>query len=419
MFGCARCFADREWFRAMTPLDRHAVDVSLNVPVRTMVKIALTLVVCWAGLRLWPEFVMLIVALVLAVALHPMIVWLERKGLGRSGGIVVIGVGLIAVAGTFLTLMTTSLAEQLSRLFDTFPALRARLESRLPAHYPVLKRVVDEIFELPHSPELGRHLEKPLALGTSVVAGVLSMCFTMVVTLYLLLDGKRLYAWLIAYVPRKHRDRVAVTADEVSQVVHAYVRGQVITSLLFTIYVGILLTVFKVPAALPLALLAGLCDVVPVVGIVIATVPATLLAFTVSPTTGIAVCALYIVYHLAESYYIVPRIYGSRLRLSTLAVILALTVGSALQGLIGAILILPIVAAYPIIERIWLTAYLSPEVIRDHGALAGSAVSRNEQVVETVLQGEKHPWEGPTGTTTPLWNPLYSPEGPGANKEKS
>ena len=81
-------------------------------------------------------------------------------------------------------------------------------------------------------------------------------------------------------------------------------------------------------------------------------------------------------------------------------------VGTALQGLTGAILILPLVAAYPIIERIWLARYLGHEVIKDHGALAGSADSGNEQVVETVLQGEKHPWEGPTGTTAPLWNPL-------------
>ncbi|MBC8133580.1 MAG: AI-2E family transporter, partial [Deltaproteobacteria bacterium] len=240
----------------------------------------------------------------------------------------------------------------------------------------------------------------------SVLAGAVSMFLTMIMTLYLLLDGRRLYAWLIAYVPRKHRDRMAITAGEVSVVVQGYVRGQVITSALFTVFVAVVLTAFKVPAALPLALLAGFCDVIPVVGIVIATAPAAVLAFTVSPTAGIAVTALYALYHAVETYYIVPRVYGSSLRLSTLAVLLALMVGTALQGLIGAILVLPLVAAYPIIERIWLARYLSPEVIKDHGALAGSVKAGNdEQVVDAVLQGEKHPWEGPTGTTVPLWTP--------------
>ncbi|MEO8214677.1 MAG: AI-2E family transporter [Myxococcales bacterium] len=399
-------------------MNGEPLQMDLRIPTRTIVKIALSLLVAWAVVRLWPEFVLLLIGVVLAIALHPVVDWLERKGLGRGTAILLIAVALVAMIVGFLTLMTTSLAEQISRLVSNFPGFRARVEHRLPGKYPVLKRIVDEIFALPSSPELAAHLKRPLALGTSVLAGALSMFFTMIMTLYLLMDGKRLYAWLIAYVPRKHRDKMAVTADEVSVVVQAYVRGQMITSVLFTVYVAIILTAFKVPAALPLALLAGICDVIPVVGIIIATAPAAVLAFTVSPMTGLMISLLYGVYHAVESYYIVPRVYGSRLRLSTLAVLLALMVGSALQGLVGAILILPVVAAYPIIERIWLTRYLSPEVIKDHGALAGSVKSDEDaQVVETVLQGEKHPWEGPTGTTAPLWNP-QSVNTPNANRTK-
>jgi predicted PurR-regulated permease PerM len=392
---------------ATGPASPRLLDISLTLPTRTILRVAAALLIGWAGLRVWPEFLLMLTALVLAIALHPVALWMERKGVGRGFAIMIIALGLLAFTISFLALVTTSLAEQISHLIDAFPTFRMRIEQRLPPNYPVLKRIVDEIFALPSSPELTRHLDKPLALGTSALAGVVSMFFTLVVTLYLLLDGKRLYAWLIAYVPRKHRDRMATTADEVSVVVQAYVRGQVITSILFTAYTAIVLTIFRVPAVLPLALLAGLCDVVPVVGIVIATVPATLLAVSVSPTAGLAVLALYAIYHVVEAYYIVPKIYGSRLRLSTLAVILALMLGSALQGLIGAVLILPLVAAYPIIERIWLAAYLSPEVIKDHGALAGSIESGSEEAVDTVLQGEKHPWEGPTGAVGPLWNPLH------------
>ena len=97
-----------------------------------------------------------------------------------------------------------------------------------------------------------------------------------------------------------------------------------------------------------------------------------LLALTVSPTTAAIVLAGYVGYHVVESYFLVPRIYGQSLRLSTLAVLLALLVGTTLQGLIGAVLVLPLVAAYPIIERIWLASYLAPEVVKDHSALAKS-----------------------------------------------
>jgi predicted PurR-regulated permease PerM len=377
--------------------ERERVDLHIHLPTRTVVKVLLTLIVVWAGLRLWPQFVLLLISLLLAVALHPVVTALERRGLRRGVVVGLLTLVMCVAAAMLITVVSTSLAEQLSKLVQDFPGLRDRVDQRLPAHYPTLKRIVREIFALPSSPEVAAHLGRPLALGTVALSGVLSIFFTLVVTIYLLLDGKRLYAWLIAYIPRVHRERMARTAEEVSGVVHAYVRGQAIISLLFTVYAALVLTLCRVPAVVPLAVLAGLCDVIPVVGVILATLPAVLLALTASPATAAVVFFCYVGYHVLESYFIVPRVYGSRLRLSTLAVLLALLAGTTLQGLIGAVLVLPLVAAYPIIERIWLAGYLAPEVVKDHSALAKSDGEMHAAVVEAVLQGEKHPWEGPTG----------------------
>jgi predicted PurR-regulated permease PerM len=361
-----------------------------------VVKVLLTLIAVWAGLRLWPQFLLLLISLLIAVALHPAVTRLERRGFKRGTVVGLMTLLMCAVAALLITVVFTSLAEQLSKLVQEFPALRDRVDDRLPAHYPTLKRIVREIFALPSSPEVAAHLKRPLALGTVALSGVVSVFFMLVVTIYLLLDGKRLYAWLIAYIPRVHRERMAQTAEEVSEVVYAYVRGQAICSALFTVFTGIALSLLRVPAVVPLAILAGLCDVIPVVGVILATVPAVLLALTVSPATAGVVLVAYIGYHVVESYFLVPRIYGARLRLSTLAVLLALLAGTTLQGLIGAVLVLPLVAAYPIIERIWLASYLAPEVVKDHSALAKSDGETHEAVVEAVLQGERHPWEGST-----------------------
>ena len=377
--------------------DRERVDLHIHLPTRTVVKVLLTLLLVWAGLRLWPPFVLLLISLLIAIALHPLVTALERRGLGRGLVVGLFTLAMCAAGALLVTVVFTSLAEQLSKLIQDFPALRTRVDQRLPAQYPILKRVVSEIFALPSSPEIAAHLKRPLALGTVALSGVVSMFFMLIVTIYLLLDGKRLYAWLIAYIPRVHRERMAVTAEEVSQVVYAYVRGQAIVSVLFTVYSGLVLSILHVPAVVPLAILAGLVDVIPVVGVITATVPAVLLALTVSPTTAAIVLACYVAYHVVESYFIVPRVYGQRLRLSTLAVVLALLAGTTLQGLLGAVLVLPLVAAYPIIERIWLASYLAPEVVKDHSALAKSEGETHAAVVEAVLQGERHPWEGPTG----------------------
>ena len=353
--------------------------------------------ITWAGIRLSSEFVLLAVSIIMAVALHPLVVRMEKRGSSRGLAIVLMAGALVVTAIFLVSFVFTSLADQVTRLAHDFPSFRGRVEQQLALQQPVLKKMVSELFALPYSPEVAAQLKRPWALGTTAVSGVMAVFFTLILTLYFLLDGRRLYAWLLAYIPRKHRDKMAVTVDEVSEVVYAYVRGQVITSALFFLYVAVVLHAFRVPAAFPLALLAGFCDVIPVVGIIIATVPATLLAFTVSPVAALAVFSLYVAYHLIESYFIVPKIYGQRLRLSTLAVLLALVAGNTLAGLIGAILVLPLVAAYPIVERIWLARYLNPEVIRDHKALAKSAETGSETAVDAVLQGQKHPWEGATG----------------------
>jgi predicted PurR-regulated permease PerM len=388
------------------------LDVHFHLPVQTIVKVLATALITWAAIRLSSEFILLVVSIVIAVALHPLVVRMEKRGTSRGTVIVLMAGALVVAAVLIVSFVFTSLADQVARLAHDFPSFRGRIDQRLPADYPMLKKLVGEIFALPYSPEVAAQLKRPLELGSTAVSGVMAVFFTLILTLYFLLDGRRLYAWLLAYIPRRHRDKMAVTVDEVSEVVYAYVRGQVITSVLFFTYVAIVLHVFRVPAAMPLALVAGFCDVIPVVGIIIATVPATLLALTVSPAVALAVLSLYVIYHLVESYFIVPRIYGQRLRLSTLAVLLALVAGNTLAGLIGAVLVLPLVAAYPIIERIWLARYLSPEVIRDHKALARSAETGNETAVDAVLQGQKHPWEGATGNVATSWLPGESPGKP-------
>jgi predicted PurR-regulated permease PerM len=145
--------------------------------------------------------------------------------------------------------------------------------------------------------------------------------------------------------------------------------GQLITSLLCAGYVFGMLTLLHVPNALLLAVLAGIFDVLPIIGFFPAVVPAAAVALTVAPGTAFLVFVLYFAYHLIENYFIVPKIYGNRLRLSTLTVLVACLAGALLAGVTGAIAILPIVACYPIIERIWLRPLLEPDTVTTHEAI--------------------------------------------------
>ena len=372
----------------------------LHVPMTTILKLIGSGFGLWAVWLLWPEFLLFLIAILFAVTLHPAVAWLERRRIARGVSVIVIASAALALLALFVIFLLPPLTAQMTHLLQDIPAFRARILSRIPAGYPAVQAVIGAIFEWSASPKAITVFERSFAWGQSAVSGLVTAAVVFVLTLYLLLDGKSLYAWLLAFVPRTYREKLATTMDEVSDVVHAYVSGQLLVAVLFAIFVAVLLTILGVPAAVPLAVIAGVCDVIPVLGILIATVPAVLLALAVSPTTAAVVAIAYLGYHLVETYFILPRVYGNKLKMSTLAVLLALLVGGRLQGIIGAVLVLPLVAAYPIIERHWLGGFLQSRVLTDHKALAKAAESGSDVAMDTVISGEKHASEGFAGPAT-------------------
>ena len=366
----------------------------LHVPMTTILKLIGSGFGLWAGWLLWPEFLLFLIAILLAVTLHPAVAWLERKRIARGVSVIVIATFALGLLALFVVFLLPPLTAQMTHLFQDVPAFRARILTRIPERYPAVQAVIGAIFEWSASAKTITLFERSFAWGQSAVSGLVTAIIVVVLTLYLLLDGKSLYAWLLAFVPRTFREKVATTMDEVSDVVHAYVSGQLLMAMLFAIFVAGLLTLLGVPAAVPLAVIAGVCDVIPVVGILIATAPAVLLALSVSPSTAGVVAIAYLAYHLVETYFILPRVYGNKLKMSTLAVLLALLVGGRLQGIIGALLVLPLVAAYPIIERHWLVGFLNARVLTDHKALAKAAESGSDVAMDAVISGEKHASEG-------------------------
>jgi predicted PurR-regulated permease PerM len=182
-------------------------------------------------------------------------------------------------------------------------------------------------------------------------------------------DGQRALRWLVAFFRAEQRHRVSAGLAEIGARMVAYVGGQFLTSLLFAVYVFVLLSILHVPMALLLAVLAGIFDVLPMIGIFLALAPAVLMGLTVSPQTALIIVGAYTGYHLLEDYFIVPKVYGNKLHLSTLAVLLAFTAGGMLAGVVGAVAALPFVAAYPALERLWLSRTLPPEAVEEHARL--------------------------------------------------
>jgi len=395
----------------------RARRLEVHFPAAAIARVLLAVLVIAIAIKLWLAFLLFLIAVLFAVTMDPAVRWLEDRGTSRTTGVLALAFATFALIGTAVVLVVPPLTTEVSLLVRDFGLTRDRVDRDFPADSPILKSLVGQILALPDAPEVRAWFARPLVWGLMVVEILSGGLVVLMSALYLLLDGKRTYTWLLSYVPRRHRRRMALTVSEVSEVVRSYVRGQFITSVLCGAYTFVVLTFLGVPAALPLAIAAALLDVIPILGTVVITLLSTLLALTVSPIVAVVVFAANLLYHLFENYVIAPRVYGRNLRLSTLSVMLALVVGGVLQGILGAVLVLPLVAAYPIIERIWLRKYLGADVVTDHAALADSADTTQELVVENqVIHGQAHE----TAPELPAWSgtefsgrPGGTPQSPG------
>ncbi len=358
----------------------------MHLPWATLVKVFAAVLAGWALVRLWPSFQLFLIAVLLAVALSPIVDGLETRGMSRGRAVSILALAIVLFVSAFSFFVVPSLTEQVSDLWKSLPHFKNALAKQLEGRN-LTSRILLPLLDLPRSPEFDATLAKPLTWGPKALEVVAGLLIVAVLGLYLLFDGKKVVAWLLAYVPRAHRRRMGDMIPEVFEVVQAFTTGQMLISTLFSIFTFVVLTTLNVPATLPLALFAGLCDVIPVAGISVATAAATLCALTVSPSTALIVLGLYVCYHLFEAYILVPRLYGNRLRLSTLTVLLAILAGGTLGGVIGAVLALPIVAAYPVFEKHWLDDYLHPDAVEDHRALRDTSGKESEAVVDAVLQG--------------------------------
>lgn len=348
----------------------EVVTRRVDISGKTFLRLLGVAVLVWIWLRLWQWILIFVVAIFLAVALDPVVHWLDQRAVKRrfGGPLVVLALALL-IAGFFI-LSGAQLKEQVGTLGDRISQAREQVSSWIPEEMQALlsggsrgtggSQTEQQSGGSPGGGGIAARA------GRALVSGLASILIAFVLTAYLLVDGRRTYEWFVAFAPAARRPRIHRTAKEARQAVIGYMRGNVTTSALTTIVTFVALTALQVPAALLLALVAGILNFVPIIGLLLSLVPAVLLALTVSPGVAIGVGAFYLGYNALESYYIQPKVYGHAMQLSSLAVLAAFAAGAELGGVIGALIALPIAAMYPPVESLWLKGQLHPESVEDH-----------------------------------------------------
>ncbi|MDB6123221.1 MAG: hypothetical protein JWQ71_2214 [Pedosphaera sp.] len=339
--------------------------LEFTVPWRTLLKIAAA---CLLGYVVWQlaRFVeLLLLSLLIAIAFRPLLRWTTRRGWPKWAGVLICGLILFGSTALLFGVLVPTISNQGMEFVKKLPSFRENLLQRLPVSGQV-RDLAERAMSGSAFSDPGPMLKQVVAWGGAGLQRVVEFFLVLILALYFLAEGEGMYRWLVAFLPEAHRGKIAEASEEITEVVGHYVAGNIFTSVLCSVFVFIVLKVLHVPNAVLLAVLAGVFDLLPIIGFFMFTIPATLVALTVSLKTAVLVAVCYAAYHLLENYFIVPKVYGNRLRLSELTVLLSCLAAGWVAGVAGVILILPVVACYPIVERIWLRPYLEGDTVKQH-----------------------------------------------------
>jgi predicted PurR-regulated permease PerM len=299
------------------------------------------------GYLAWQGITWLLIAAFFAMALNPAVEVVERRGIGRGIAATLVFLAVLIVVTGVGVLVGPPLVRALTSFVDGLPQFLHELERGrgplgfLEQRFSLGDRAQRAFEEGGAVALLG--LERPGAGAVRSAAGTaLTAIAIPFLTFFMLLDGRRWVAGLLGALSPSSRPRWARVCTGIYRTVGGYVTGNLLISVIAAVTAGVTLFAVGVPYALPIALLVGVLDLIPLLGAILATAVAGAFALTEGVVPALIVVTVLIVYQQIENHVLQPMIYGRFVTLSPLAVLVSVLIGTQLAGVLGALAAIPI-----------------------------------------------------------------------------
>ncbi|WP_426308654.1 AI-2E family transporter [Cellulosimicrobium sp. E-16] len=324
--------------------------------VQVLAIVALVAVAVFAITRLTLIVIPVLIALVLAAAISPLVSLLRRKGVPSFLATVIALLTLVVVLGVVVWLVAAAVVDQWPQLrdqaIDGFDELQAYVQD-LPFQITEeqIASVRDSLVGLLQSDAVGAGALAGASQTVDFVAGF----FVMVVVLFFFLkDGPAIWEFLLRPFEGARYERGQRIGETTVRTLGGYVRGTAIVAAVDAVAIGIGLAIVGVPLVIPLSVLVFLLAFIPLVGATLAGILCALVALVaVGPVEALIVVAIVIAVNQLEGDLLQPVVMGRTLRLHPLVILVALTAGTVLAGLTGAVLAVPIAASIWRAIQVW------------------------------------------------------------------
>ena len=296
-------------------------------------------------------FVLIIIALFLAMGLNPAVEALRSRGLTRTRAVTAIFLLVIIFVGLFAWLVIPPVVSQGAELINRAPSLLNDLKhnatiNSLNTHYGIVDTMQEKLKSITKDGTLiVSAFGGVVGVGKTVLSGTFSTLTVLVLTLYFLTSLPTMIDLGIRLAPATRRDRISRLAHAIISRIGAFVGSQITISILASIFVLILASVLGLPSPVALGMIILVCGLIPLIGHFIGCSIVTIIALTQSVPTGLIAFVAYVLYVQIENYVITPRIMKKSLSVPGAVTIIAALLGSSLLGLVGALLAVPLAAA--------------------------------------------------------------------------
>lgn len=311
----------------------------IEISYKTIVFTVLFLVALWFFYQIREILLALFISLILMGALNPLVSRLEKGKIPRWLAIFLIYFFVLGLVVGAFSFIIPPLIDQTSNFSQLVVSLPEKL-SFLGLSPDKLKSQLQEISGLP------TQIVKVIA---SIFSNVIAIFVILVITFYLLLEHQRLDDYLFFLFGSKGKERASRVVFNLERKLGSWVRAQ----LFLMIFVGALsylgFRLLDLNFALPLAIFAGILEIVPNIGPTLAAVPAIAVGFLTSPLMGLLTFAWTFIVQQIENNFLVPKIMQKSVGANPLVTILSLAIGFKLAGVMGAVLAIPV---YLVVETI-------------------------------------------------------------------
>ena len=325
--------------------------INIQITVKSILLILAVGAAIWLLVAFDKIMLILFLAILLAIAIDPLVDRLETHRIPRALAILLVYLLLLGILTGVVGLLVPVLVDEVSQLSSNLPNITRQVLS-LPTtwiapHFPSLAKelsssnITDQL-----SGELGAVVGGVggilVGFGRTFTTLVISTFLILVVGFFLTADARFAPRVIARFFPPSSRPTASTLAREIGRRLGHWARAQALVGLFFGVTFGLGLAIMGVPYALSLGVAGAVLELIPYVGGVIVTGLGVLVALAVSPLLALGVIVLYLIVANIESHVVYPKLVGDIVGLHPLVIIIALFVGAEIKGVLGALLAVPV-----------------------------------------------------------------------------